>query len=191
MSAGWTTRNRSSAGSADPAQGNGSGTLVSILLGNGDGTFQPHVDYATGVGAYSVAVGDFNGDGKLDLAISNEDCPGANCVPASISILLGNGDGTFQTHQDYSLNGKAPTSILTADFNADIATQVVDAVLVFVGPELLGFRLVADQPDPVEAPVAPVPVGSQRQVGLCRACRRVVAAFRGRPRPIGRQQGGL
>jgi len=47
------------------------GGIVSIMLGNGDGTFQAHVDYTAGNGAYSTAVGDFNGDGKLDLAVAN------------------------------------------------------------------------------------------------------------------------
>jgi FG-GAP-like repeat/FG-GAP repeat len=65
------------------------GNVLSILLGNGDGTFQTHVDYTTGGSVTSVAVGDFNGDGKLDLAVTNKD---ANTV----SILLGNGDGTFR-----------------------------------------------------------------------------------------------
>ena len=68
---------------------NGSNT-VSILLGNGDGTFQTHVDYPTGQAPTSVAIGDFNGDGKLDLAVANQD-------DNTVSILLGNGDGTFQS----------------------------------------------------------------------------------------------
>jgi hypothetical protein len=68
---------------------NGSNT-VSVLLGNGDGTFQPHVDYPTGQAPTSVAIGDFNGDGKLDLAITNQD-------DNTVSILLGNGDGTFKS----------------------------------------------------------------------------------------------
>jgi FG-GAP-like repeat len=62
---------------------------VSILLGNGDGTFQAHIDYPTGTTPASVAVGDFNGDGKLDLAVTNLD-------DNTVSILLGNGDGTFR-----------------------------------------------------------------------------------------------
>src|SRR5262249_44198592 len=62
---------------------------VSILLGNGDGTFQSHVDYATGHGAASVVVADFNGDGTPDLAVSNY-------FDGTVSVLFGNGDGTFQ-----------------------------------------------------------------------------------------------
>ena len=66
-----------------------SSNTVSILLGNGDGTFQTHLDYPTGSSPTSVAVGDFNGDGKLDLAVTNQD-------DNTVSILLGNGDGTFK-----------------------------------------------------------------------------------------------
>ena len=59
------------------------------FLGNGDGTFQPARTVAVGDGPRSLAAGDFNGDGKLDLAV-------ANSGSDTISILLGVGDGTFQ-----------------------------------------------------------------------------------------------
>ncbi len=89
----------------------GAGT-VSILIGNGDGTFQPHVDYPTAAGPNSVAVGDFNGDGNLDLAIA------AGGGGSEVSVLLGNGDGTFQTPTSYTV-GTNPVAIATADFNND------------------------------------------------------------------------
>jgi len=66
---------------------------------------------AVGSSPLSIAAGDFNGDGKIDLAVANS---GSN----SISILLGNGDGTFQTHVDFATNF-APQSLATADFNGD------------------------------------------------------------------------
>ena len=71
---------------------------VSILIGNGDGTFQDHVDYATGGGPGWVATGDFNSDGKLDLAVAEGDLgPGT-----TVGVLLGNGDGTFEPVVHYS-----------------------------------------------------------------------------------------
>jgi hypothetical protein len=84
---------------------------VSVLLGNGDGTFQVPVNYAAGLSSFSVAVGDFNGDGKLDLVVTNENSN-------NVSVLLGNGDGTFQPHVDYG-TGSCPISVAVGDFNGD------------------------------------------------------------------------
>src|SRR6266404_2030706 len=56
----------------------------SILLSNADGTFQAAQNFATGAGPVSLAVGDFNGDGKLDLVTANA---------GDVSMLLGNGNG--------------------------------------------------------------------------------------------------
>jgi hypothetical protein len=81
---------------------------VHVLLGNGDGTFQPAVDYGPGSNSEFVVVGDFNGDGKLDLAVTN----------SGLSVLLGNGDGTFQPAVNYSA-GSGPFSIAVGDFNGD------------------------------------------------------------------------
>jgi hypothetical protein len=84
---------------------------VNVLLGNGNGSFQPAVSYATGTLPVGVAVGDFNGDGHLDLAVANA---GAN----SISVLLGNGDGTFQPRTDILLP-LLPMALTVGDFNGD------------------------------------------------------------------------
>src|SRR5208283_5061347 len=93
---------------------------VSVLLGKGDGTFRPQVTYPTGLTPDAVAVGDFNGDGKLDLAVVNTGCPpaGGTCSGGSISVLLGNGDGTFQ--QPITTNADTVlTSLAVGDFNGD------------------------------------------------------------------------
>jgi len=98
-------------GKADLAVANGGSNNVSILLSNGDGSFQTAVNYAVGANPDSVAVGDFNGDGKADLAV-------ANYGSDNVSILLGNGDGTFQAAVNYPA-GSYPTSVAVADFNRD------------------------------------------------------------------------
>ena len=59
---------------------------VSVLLGNGDGTFQGRMNFSAGSGADGVAVGDFNGDGMPDLAV-------ANTASNNVSILLNNTPG--------------------------------------------------------------------------------------------------
>ena len=105
-------------GKLDMAVVNAGANNVSILLGNGDGTFQAHVDYPTGPQPVSVAVGDFNGDGKLDLVVANQNCASSPCGPGSLSILLGKGDGTFETAMEFS-TGPAPYSVAVGDFNGD------------------------------------------------------------------------
>ena len=60
---------------------------VSVLLGNGDGTFRTAVNYAAGSSPLSVAVGDFNGDGVLDLVVANG---GLSPDPGNVSVLINN-----------------------------------------------------------------------------------------------------
>ncbi len=74
-------------GRTDLAVSNELSNSVSILLGNGDGTFQPALQYAVGSFPGAIVAGDFNGDGRLDLAVSGSD---------GVQVLLGNGNGTFQ-----------------------------------------------------------------------------------------------
>jgi hypothetical protein len=96
---------------------------VGVLLGNGDGTFQPAVQYAVG-GAALLAAGDVNGDGVLDLLTSDE-CNPANCTQGSVDVLLGNGDGTFQPAVSYTSGGNGTTWVGTADVNGDGRLDVV------------------------------------------------------------------
>ncbi|MEA2031279.1 MAG: FG-GAP-like repeat-containing protein [candidate division Zixibacteria bacterium] len=95
----------------DLATANWDSDNVSILLGNGDGTFQSAVNYAVGYGSNSVFSADFDGDGNNDLAT-------ANYYSDNVSILLGNGDGTFQSAVNYAV-GDGPYSVFSADFNGD------------------------------------------------------------------------
>jgi hypothetical protein len=94
---------------------------VSVLLGNGDGTFQAAKNYGVSSDPVSVAVGDFNGDGIPDLAVGSY---------GVVSILLGNGDGSFQHAVDYKngQNGSAGgASVTVADFNGDSVQDVAVA----------------------------------------------------------------
>ncbi|MGB7622245.1 MAG: VCBS repeat-containing protein [Terriglobia bacterium] len=105
------------AGIASGGAGSGSVTgSVSILLGNGKGGFQPAVNYSAGSHPWSVSVADFNGDGKLDLAVVDNGTFMSD--PGGVLILLGRGDGTFQTPGSY-LAGTNPTALVAADFNGD------------------------------------------------------------------------
>ena len=102
-------------GKPDLAVPNGSTATVSVLLGNGDGTFQAQMTYGTDPNgeAHAIAVGDFNADGNPDLVVTNV----GNGVP-TVSVLLGNGDGTFQAQATYTV-GHYPSSIVVGDFNGD------------------------------------------------------------------------
>jgi len=92
---------------------------VAVLLGRGDGTFAPPVEYPTGPGPTSVVVGDLNGDGNPDLVTSDL---GSN----SVSVLLGHGDGTFATNSDYPTGG-GPFDLALGDLNRDGSLDVVTA----------------------------------------------------------------
>jgi hypothetical protein len=84
-----------------------------IAMGNGDGTFQPAQQYNVGNYAGSFAAGDFNGDGKLDLAVPNQG-------PSAIIMLYGNGDGTFQAAQPIpGSNTLSPAAAATGKFTGD------------------------------------------------------------------------
>ena len=91
---------------------NSQSNTVSVLLGKADGTFAPAVDYAVVASPISVAVGDFNGDGKLDIVAA---CGSSD---AQVSVLLGNGDGTFKPFVSTTA-GPGGNSIAVADFNGD------------------------------------------------------------------------
>jgi hypothetical protein len=89
----------------------GSGDSVSVLLNSGGFLFAPAVSYPTGNVPFSVALGDFNGDEKLDIAT-------VNYSDATVSVLLNKGDGTFAPKTIVPVP-HAPGSIVAADFNRD------------------------------------------------------------------------
>ncbi|HEY6348536.1 MAG TPA: FG-GAP-like repeat-containing protein [Candidatus Angelobacter sp.] len=144
----------------DLATVNPNSNTVSILINNGDGTFRPHMEFATGPSPVGLAAVDLNKDGKMDLVVANSQADAAH----SVSILIGNGDGTFQTHQDIPGAPKA-NSIAVGDFNhdgnPDIATSSnspVNAVYVSLGDGKGGFTAqkitsgFGQQPQPGESP---------------------------------------
>jgi hypothetical protein len=98
-------------GIADLAVANATDSTVSILLGNGDGTFTTKATLPTGFSPQSIATADFNGDGILDLAT-------ANIAGNTATVLLGNGDGTFTLKASPQVGGQ-PKSVVVGDFNGD------------------------------------------------------------------------
>ncbi len=87
---------------------------MTVLIGNGDGTFTPTgVSPATGIKPTSLATGDFNGDGKLDLAVANYGSSN------NVTILLGDGTGAFTAESVSPSVGFNATEIVVSDFNGD------------------------------------------------------------------------
>jgi hypothetical protein len=122
---------------SDCGTGNGS---VGVLLGNGDGTFQPAITYGSGspgLFASALAEADLNRDGKPDLVIAN---PGGNDgnSEGSAGVLLGNGDGTFQPVVTYDSGGNDANSIEIADLNNDGIPDLVLADISGTVGVLLG-----------------------------------------------------
>ena len=101
------------------------GVTVSILLGNGDGTFQAKQDFPVGRQSNSIAVGDINGDGKLDLVVAHTDTTssGSGYNSSGVSVLLGKGDGTFQPTVELSVTqgafGGSAYGVALRDVNGD------------------------------------------------------------------------
>jgi uncharacterized protein (TIGR03437 family) len=93
---------------------------VAILLGKRDGTFGSPANFPAGPNPLYFAAGDFNGDGKLDLAVASQGVflTGGNATPGSVAILLGKGDGTFSAPVNYNV-GNFLDSIVATDLNGD------------------------------------------------------------------------
>jgi hypothetical protein len=106
-------------GHLDIVTGNPASNSVSVLLNHGDGTFEPHTDYATGNSPADAALADVDGDGHLDILVSN-------LQSDNVSVLLGHGDGTFDPKTDFTA-GPGVLELAAADLNGDGAPDVVTA----------------------------------------------------------------
>jgi predicted dehydrogenase len=111
--------------------GSPAGGTVSVLLGNGNGTFKAARNFATGLRPFSVVVADVNGDGKLDLVT-------ANYTSNTVSVLLGNGNGSFKAAKNFT-TGTEPAAVAVGDVNGDgrpdllVANSYNNTVSVLLG----------------------------------------------------------
>ena len=101
---------------------------IVVLLNQGGGKLGPPTEFQTGYYPTGIATGDFNHDGKIDIAVSTECGSDRYCQAevGSISVLLGNGDGTFQPQVAYSETG-SPSAVAAMDFNGDGNLDLVSA----------------------------------------------------------------
>jgi hypothetical protein len=109
-------------GKPDLAVANDLSNTVSILLGNGDGSYQPAKTISVGNNPQHPVLADVNNDGKADLIVGN-------LGDQTIEVLIGNGDGTFQRPTVYPLGG-LPNAIVIGDFTGDGIPDLVVASLV-------------------------------------------------------------
>jgi len=121
-------------GKLDAAVANYGSDNISIILGKGDGTFQPAVNYSVKANSkvWSLAVGDFNNDGKLDIVVTPNSL-------SEVEIFFGNGDGTFQATFESVAVQRSPISVAVADFNGDknmdlaVVNHASDTVSILLG----------------------------------------------------------
>src|SRR6516162_6029765 len=124
--------------SIDPSNPSFDTHAVLVFLGNGDGSFGSQSTYTTGTNPDAVAMGDLNGDGRLDLAVANRDSN-------TVSVLLGNVGGGFQQQIQYP-TGTNPDAVAIRDLNGDgkldvaVANRDSNTVSVLLGNVGGGFQ---------------------------------------------------
>ena len=141
-------------GNPDILTANQDGDNVSLALGNGDGSFNPSTlieiggaEFANGEDPEAIALADINGDGQLDILT-------ANSASDDISVLLGNGDGSFESPVILEIGGNNPQSIVLADVDndgdADILTANIfsDDASVLLNQPGVDFTIAADNAPP-------------------------------------------
>ncbi len=93
---------------------------VSIFLGNGSGSFAAAMNYAVGDGPYTAVTGDYNNDGITDIVAGN-------FIDNTVTVLSGDGDGTFTLSGTYNTNGTNLATLVNGDFNGDGVLDLVSA----------------------------------------------------------------
>lgn len=116
---------------------------VSILLGLGEGDFEPQSRIPVEAFPWSISIGDLDGDGALDLAIAGDGLEGGYTLSPGVSVLLGRGDGAFGPEARFKTGGVNVSSVAIGDFNADGvpdlatvirgSTQSGSGVVIFLG----------------------------------------------------------
>jgi hypothetical protein len=118
-------------GKLDIAAANYNTNTVSVLLGNGDGTFGLKTDFSVGANPEALVTGDFHGTGNLDIAA-------VNSGGTTVSVLSGNGDGTFAAATSLTV-GNGPAGIITGDYNGDgkldlaVANSTDNTISILIG----------------------------------------------------------
>lgn len=98
--------------------------FISIFFNNGDGSYGPAVNYTTGLGNQDVAVGDLDGDGHMDLAVTYTTAELIVTDPGYVAVLYGNGDGTFGSANHYVV-GVTPNSVRIGDLDGNDSPDLV------------------------------------------------------------------
>jgi hypothetical protein len=101
-------------GIPDLAVANTGANTITVLLGNGDGTFKSAASLQTGSAPYTLVAGDFNRDGHVDLAVTLN-----SNNSSGINVFLGNGDGTFTPSGSNPPTGIQPSGMTVGDYNGD------------------------------------------------------------------------
>src|SRR5262245_50439240 len=132
-----------------------------------DVTFAPFIEFATGGSPVAVAVGDFNGDRRPDLAAANQFTAAGPSEPSTVSVLLGDGSGGFAPAVSFAA-GIGSASVAVADFNGDGKPDlaVANAGTGFLGSGVSVSVLLADGSGGFAAPVNTAVVGAARSLAV-------------------------